>query len=125
MERRSVGLCIVLSLVTCGLYTLYWLYSLAEDMDRLDAVPKEKAFSEFDEKKQAAIALAEEMGWEFVAEWKEFLIYRCGDALDQLRYSQGERAGYLGILYLLLGVFSLGIISYALMQAELNSYADY
>ena len=27
---------------------------------RLDAVPKEKAFSEFDEKKQAAIALAEE-----------------------------------------------------------------
>ena len=43
---------------------------------RLDAVPKEKAFSEFDEKKQAAIALAEEMGWE----WKEFLIYRCGDA---------------------------------------------
>ena len=47
---------------------------------RLDAVPKEKAFSEFDEKKQAAIALAEEMGWEFVAEWKEFLIYRCGDA---------------------------------------------
>ena len=45
--------------------------------------------------------------------------------MDQLRYSQGERAGYLGILYLLLGVFSLGIISYALMQAELNSYADY
>lgn len=47
---------------------------------RLDAVPKEKAFSEFDEKKQAAIALAEEMGWAFVAEWKEFLIYRCDDA---------------------------------------------
>lgn len=47
---------------------------------RLDAVPKEKVFSEFDEKKQAAIALAGEMGWEFVAEWKEFLIYRCDDA---------------------------------------------
>ena len=46
---------------------------------RLDAVPKEKAFSEFDEKKQAAIALAEEMGWEFVAEWKEFLIYFFND----------------------------------------------
>lgn len=54
-----------------------------------------------------------------------YWLYRCGDALDQLRYSQGERAGYLGILYLLLGIFSLGIISYALMQAELNSYADY
>ena len=47
---------------------------------RLDAIPKEKAFSEFDENKQEAIALAGEMGWEFVAEWKEFLIYRCDDA---------------------------------------------
>ncbi len=47
---------------------------------RLDAIPKEKAFSEFDENKQAAIALAGEMGWEFVAEWREFLIYRCDDA---------------------------------------------
>lgn len=35
MRSRSVGMCIVLSLVTCGLYTLYWLYSLAEDMDHL------------------------------------------------------------------------------------------
>ena len=47
---------------------------------RLDAVPKEKVFSEFDEKKQAAIALAGERGWEFVAEWTECLIYRCDDA---------------------------------------------
>ena len=35
MRSRRVGMCIVLSLVTCGLYTLYWLYSLAEDMDHL------------------------------------------------------------------------------------------
>ena len=48
---------------------------------RLDAVPKEKAFSEFDAVHGGKLRyLAEEMGWEFVAEWKEFLIYRCGDA---------------------------------------------
>ena len=47
---------------------------------RLDAIPKEKAFADFPENKQAAIALVEELGWEFVAEWREFLIYRCDDA---------------------------------------------
>ena len=47
---------------------------------RLDAMPKERAFSDFPENKQAAIELVQELGWEFVAEWREFLIYRCDDA---------------------------------------------
>ena len=47
---------------------------------RLDAVPKEKAFAEFPENKASAIELAQELGWEYVTERKEFLIYRCEDA---------------------------------------------
>lgn len=47
---------------------------------RLDAIPKEKLFSEFPENKQSAIELTQEMGWEYVTERKEFLIYRCDNA---------------------------------------------
>ena len=47
---------------------------------RLDAVPKEKAFAEYPENKASAIELAQELGWEYVTERKEFLIYRCEDA---------------------------------------------
>ena len=32
MRPRSVGLCIVLSILTCGIYGLYWLYCLNEDV---------------------------------------------------------------------------------------------
>ena len=46
---------------------------------RLDAAPKEKLLDDFPENKQTAIDLAQEMGWECIAEWKEFLIYRCAD----------------------------------------------
>ena len=46
---------------------------------RLDAIPKEKAFADFPENKAAAIELAQELGWEYVTERKEFLIYRCMD----------------------------------------------
>ena len=46
---------------------------------RMDAIPKEKVFADFPENKAAAIQLAQEMGWEFVTERREFLIYRCGD----------------------------------------------
>ena len=46
---------------------------------RLDAMPEEKILSAFPENKQSAIELAQELGWEFVTERKEFLIYRCMD----------------------------------------------
>lgn len=46
---------------------------------RLDAIPKEKVFADFPENKASAIQLAQEMGWEFVTERREFLIYRCDD----------------------------------------------
>ena len=48
---------------------------------RLDAIPKEKVFADFPENKAAAIQLAQEMGWEFVTERREFLIYRCDDEM--------------------------------------------
>ena len=46
---------------------------------RLDAAPKETFLDDFPENKQTAIDLAQELGWECIAEWKEFLIYRCDD----------------------------------------------
>lgn len=46
---------------------------------RLDAIPKEKAFAEYPENKASAIELAQELGWDYVTERKEFLIYRCMD----------------------------------------------
>ena len=53
-----------------------------------------------------------------------YWLYVSGEALDQYSVSRGEMGGgHLGILYLLLGIFGFGIISYALMQSELNKYA--
>ena len=51
-------------------------------------------------------------------------LYVSGEALDQYEISRGGMGGgHLGILYLLLGIFGFGIISYALIQSELNKYA--
>ena len=37
IQRKSIGLCIVLSIVTCGIYSLYWLYCMAEDVNLVTA----------------------------------------------------------------------------------------
>lgn len=74
IEQRNIALCIILSIITCGIYGLYW-------------------------------------------------IYKQGDNLDQIKASRGLPAGNSGILYLILAIVGLGIISYALMQNELNQLA--
>ena len=75
VEKRNIALCIVFTVLSCGLYGWYWLYV-------------------------------------------------SGEALEQYEVSRGGMGGgHLGILYLLLGIFGFGIISYALMQSELNKYA--
>lgn len=32
VKQRSVALCVVLTIVTCGLYGLYWMYCLHQDV---------------------------------------------------------------------------------------------
>ncbi|MBE6136938.1 MAG: DUF4234 domain-containing protein [Erysipelotrichaceae bacterium] len=34
MQRRSIAGVIILSLFTCGIYSIYWFYVVAEDLNR-------------------------------------------------------------------------------------------
>lgn len=52
-----------------------------------------------------------------------YWLYKQGDAIDQVKASRGLPSGNSGILYLILAIFGLGIVSYALMQNELNQLA--
>ena len=35
IKKRNIAVCIILSIVTCGIYGLYWLYQLTEDTNAL------------------------------------------------------------------------------------------
>jgi hypothetical protein len=32
MKERNVAVCIILSIITCGIYAIYWMYTISEDM---------------------------------------------------------------------------------------------
>lgn len=112
MERKSIPLCIVLSLVTCGLYSLYWMYCLAEDirfLARDEGIPG-----------GGTVLL---LSLVTCGIYGLYWLYRCGELMDALRARNGRLEGHLGILCLLLGVLGFGIIAFALLQSELNEYA--
>ena len=39
IQQRNIALCIILSIVTCGIYGWYWLYTMTEDTNRLSRDP--------------------------------------------------------------------------------------
>ena len=39
MRQRSIPICIILSLITCGIYGIYWAYKMGEKVDIIRGTP--------------------------------------------------------------------------------------
>lgn len=112
IEQRNIALCIILSIVTCGIYGWYWIYKLTEDVNKLTGDPNATS---------GGMVILLSIITCNIYMW--YWLYKQGDAIDQVKASRGLPSGNSGILYLILAIFGLGIVSYALMQNELNQLA--
>ena len=111
VEKRSIGICILLSIVTFGIYMFYWIYKLHEETH---AVAGEAP----DISGGLVILLT-------IVTFGIYGIYWCykqGERIDKIHAMRGVPAGNNAVLYLVLGIF-IAIVAYALMQNELNTYA--
>lgn len=111
LEVRSIVLCIILSLVTCGIYSLYWIYVLAEDMKRASRDPNAPS---------GGMVLL--LSIVTCGIYQLFWMYRQGETIDRIKQSIGVFSNNTGIIYLVLSLFGLSIVSMALMQDELNKF---
>lgn len=108
VTQRNIALCIVLSLITCGIYGLYWFVCLTEDVN---AVANET------EATSGVMALVFTIITCGI--YGLYWAYKCGEKLDKAKTDRGLQASNGGVLYLILYLFG-GIIAYALIQNELN-----
>lgn len=110
IQKKSIALCIILSLVTCGIYELYWFITLANDVNTV---------SDSNDPNGGVVFLLTLITCGI---YGLFWAYRCGEKLDQAKQRRGIPASNGGILYLLLYLFG-GIIALALIQNEVNNLA--
>ena len=110
VEERNIAMCIILSLVTCGIYGLYWFVCLTEDTN---AAANEEGTSGV----MALVFTLITCGL-----YGLYWAYKCGEKLDKAKTDRGMSASNGGVLYLILYIFG-GIIAYALIQNELNKLA--
>ncbi len=111
VQQRNIALCVILSLVTCGIYGLYWFVCMTDDTN---TVANEEGTSGV----MALVFTIITCGI-----YGLYWAYKCGDKLDKAKVDRGMPASNGGILYLILYIFG-GIIAYALIQNELNKLAE-
>lgn len=105
INPRSIVLAVIFSIITCGIYSLYWIYKCNEEINILADEP------------------AATSGGMVIL----FSIITCGIYGIYWAYKMGERCdkikgvqGHSNILYLVLAIVGLQIVNLALMQDTIN-----
>ena len=105
ISPRNIVLAVILSIVTCGVYGIYWMIKINDEINELAGEPN-----------------ATSGGLVFLFNlitcgiYGLFWMYKMGERCDVIK---GNKASS-GILYLILALFGFGIISYCLMQDTVN-----
>lgn len=109
--ERNIAMCIILSLVTCGIYGLYWFVCLTDDANAVAASGDDVTASG-----GMALLLVIVTCGIYMYYWA----YKMGEKLDNAKQQRGIESNSGSILYLVLCIFGLAIVAYALMQNDLN-----
>lgn len=109
--NRNIALSIVLSVVTCGLYSIYWFVALTDEINR------EKREYAGDLSGIVCFLLTLVTCNLFGIYWA----YKIGEKLDVIKAERGIPTGRdSNILYLILELLGFNVIVLALAQNEMN-----
>ena len=113
--QRNIGVAIILSIVTCGIYALVWLYNVVNELNEASDNPNGTSGG-------IVILLTLVTFGIYGLYW----FYKAGDQINTAKSMRGIPVdSNAGILYLILCVVGLSIVSTALLQSELNKIAEY
>lgn len=112
IEERNIAMVIILSLITCDIYGIYWFVKMTDEAKQLSSSDNAGG------------------GLAFV-----YTLITCGIYTIYWNYKMGKNMYEAGqkyginiednsVIYLVLSLFGLGIVSECLMQNDLNKFAN-
>lgn len=109
IKKRNIVLAVVLSIITCGLYGIYWFICLNNDANAL--TPDDSYTT------SGGMAFLFTLITCGIYSW--YWAYRMGAKVDKLK-----NGGSHTILFIVLQIFGLGIVNYCILQDTVNDYAE-
>lgn len=110
MSERNVALCVILTLITCGFYGIYWFIVMTNEVGTLSG---DDSFSGV---KYLLLGIITCGIWFIV--WH----YQIGKKIAEAQAIRGMRETDNSVLYVVLGLFGFSIVTYALVQSDLNNF---
>lgn len=110
VRYRSVPASVILTIVTCGLYGIYWFICVTDEVSEVTESPGTSG----------GIALL--LSIVTCGIYRLYWAWKLGDKLDTSRYRNNVPPGSFPILFLILCLFGLDIVVLAIAQNELNRY---
>lgn len=114
ITKKDIATQIILSVLTCGIYSLYWLATITDDVNNL-----------LDEKSNTSGVTVILLS-----------ILTCGLYLIYWNYDIGKKLSILGekynievnnngsLIYMILSICKLDLVSYILIQSDLNKFGN-
>lgn len=108
-EPRSIAVAIILTIITCGIYGIYWFIVLTDEVNDVSG-----------ETQGTTGGMAFLLTLVTCGIYGLYWAYKQGEKLDRAKYMRGVPSSNSGVLYLILELIGFGIVGNALMQNELN-----
>ena len=109
VQKRDIVMCIILSVVTCGFYGIYWYYKLAEEVNIVTNTENE-----------ASGGMVVLLTIITCGIYGFFWAYHAGERLARTKKARGiHGSGSEAVLYLVLYIF-IGLGAYAFIQNDIN-----
>lgn len=115
VKEKSIGLCVVLSIVTCGIYGIYWLYTIASDLNSLCESQNQE--------KGAEPGLVVILSIVTCGIYLLYYLWKAGKMVSSLTRSNGHHPSDDSIVLMVLSILQLSLVSYCILQSHINGFA--
>lgn len=112
ITRKSIATAIILSIVTCGIYGLYWLYQINDSVAQASGIQRMSG---------GVVLLLEIITCGL---YGIYWAYIMGKDMQEAQARRNMPITDNSILYLVLSIFGLQIVNLALIQNDLNNMPD-
>jgi hypothetical protein len=112
IKSRSIGLAVLLTILTCGIYGIFWFISMTDESNSLS------------DKKHTSGGIALLLTLITCNIYGIYWNYKMGEKMFDIGKKYNKQISNNSVLYLILSLFGLGLVNYCLIQSDLNKFAN-
>ena len=113
VTKRDIAISIILSIFTCGIYSIIWFIELNDDVKRVSG-----------DTTMPSGGVAFLLSLVTCGIYGLYWAYKMGELMKVAETTNNLPLKDNSLIYILLNLFGLSIVTYALIQSELNTIAD-